>query len=581
MKKIILVLTFLSFCLVKAQTTTEHTVLEKETIYGISKKYNVSVEDIQNENKDLILQGLKIGQTIKIPSKKTISSSPKVSINLEKVKYSDNLHSVQPKESLFSIARLYDVSVQDLSDLNSIILSNGLKIGTNLVIPNKKKTLDGRARVINTETVFHIVEAKETKYSIAKKYGITIEQLEAQNPEIISNLVEGNRLAINVSGIKPKNDKEELMIALAEKQVALEKNKAKSNEVQDLQDKLIVQKEMNQKIIKINRLKMDLNDFENRNLTSAEKLKLVLEANKSVQEILISKLDSLVYNMTDDLTQLKKTEIVDLEESKKLEKSSYESIEKTNDLLYQLKKDLADNRKTYTGLMNKVQRVAIEEHQVYKSKAKENQRNENLGKSGGDKLVDEMYKIQTDQEKNDKKNALLFSKIDSLGKLKKVEIKRHIQKANFYSAESRTFDDKMAILKLKRYQKKVIENKQNGSIIDTKVATTTEIKNANSNQNYDPKKNIKIEILKNLKTIKNGYYLVVEEFVEAEQRDKFILKMMDSGQVNTSFLYNPNKLSYYVFSKYFTRLDEATFEYKSKESKPMFDKMFVLQVDNE
>ena len=167
MKKIILVLTFLSFCLVNAQTAIEHTVLEKETIYGISKKYNVSIEDIQNENKDLISIGLKIGQTIKIPSKKIISSAPKVLINSEKVKYSDNLHLVQPKESLFSIARLYDVSVQDLSDLNSIILSNGLKIGTNLVIPNKKKTLDGRARVINTETVFPYFLAIEYLVSLA------------------------------------------------------------------------------------------------------------------------------------------------------------------------------------------------------------------------------------------------------------------------------------------------------------------------------------------------------------------------------------------------------------------------------
>ncbi len=581
MKKIIIIFTLLSICFVNAQKASEHIVLEKETMYGISKKYNVSVEDIQNENKELLSQGLKIGQTLKIPSKKNILQVAKPVYNSDNSKYSDNVHLVQPKESLFSIARMLDVSVQDLSDLNSIILKNGLQIGTNLVIPNKKKTLDGRTRVINTETIFHIVEAKETKYSIAKKYGITIEQLEAQNPEIITNLVEGNRLAINVTGIKPKNDKEELMIALAEKQVAIEKSKAKSSEVQELQDKLVVQKEMNQKVIKINRLKMDLNDFDNRNITSAEKLKLVLEANKSVQEILISKLDSLLYNMTEDLSKLKKTEIVDLEESKKLEKSSYESIGKTDDLLLQLKRDLADNRKTYSGLMNKVQRVAIEEHQVYKNKAKENQRNQNSGKSVGDNLVDEMYKIQSDQEKNDKKNALLFSKIDSVGKLKKVELKRHIQKASFYSAESRTFDDKMAILKLKRHQKKILENKQNLNVIDTKIATSEEIKKAVANQNYDSTKKIEIEILKNLKEVKDGFYLVVEEFTDAIPRDKFILKMMDQGQVNTSFLYNPNKLSYYVYSKYFTRLDQVTYEYKSKESKPMFEKIFILQVIKE
>ena len=79
--------------------------------------------------------------------------------------------------------------------------------------------------------------------------GITIEQLESQNPEIVNGLIQGNKLAINVKQITPSNKNEELMIALAEKEVAEEKAKAKNLQIEDLKDKLTVQKEINQKVI--------------------------------------------------------------------------------------------------------------------------------------------------------------------------------------------------------------------------------------------------------------------------------------------------------------------------------------------
>ena len=68
MKKLIFILAFLSFCYTVAQTTN-HVVLEKETLYGISKKYNIGVDEIQSSNKDILIDGLKVGQSLKITSK--------------------------------------------------------------------------------------------------------------------------------------------------------------------------------------------------------------------------------------------------------------------------------------------------------------------------------------------------------------------------------------------------------------------------------------------------------------------------------------------------------------------------------
>ena len=249
----------------QSKNTITHIVEPKETLFGLATKYNVKVEAIQNANATVLANGLQIGQELVIPQ------DPKAENAISR-----NIHLVQPKETLFSIARIYNVSVEDLANTNLDILKDGLQIGQEIKIPNKKKTLDGRVRVINAETVFYVVKPKETKYSIAKQFGITVEQLESQNPEIVNGLTEGNKLAINVQGVKPTNENEELMLALAQKQVAVEKSKADTREINSLKEKLVLQEEINQKVLNVNGLLVNLKEIDNSKEGSSEKLKMVL-----------------------------------------------------------------------------------------------------------------------------------------------------------------------------------------------------------------------------------------------------------------------------------------------------------------
>lgn len=562
---------------VKEKETKEltHTVAAKETLFGLSKQYNVSVEAIQNENASILADGLKMGQELIIPQE---NNNKVKNASANSVTSSKAVHQVVAKESLFSIARQYNVSVQDLETLNKDILLNGLQIGQTIVIPNKRKTIDGRVRIINGETIFHVVAPKETKYSIAKKYEITIDQLEAQNPEIVNGLIEGNKLAINVKEITPINDNEELMLALAEKQVVVEKTKAKTIQLEDLKDRLVVQKEMNQKVIKINDLNVDLKGMDGLKGNSVEKLRLVLEANKNVQEVLMSKLDSLVVIMTDDLYDLKKTDILNMKESKRLEKKSYESIAITNELSSQLKKELAENRKSYAGLMNKVERIAVEENQEYKRKVRENIKNKT-----GEPLLQSLSleKIQSykiGQEKNDAQNQKLIAKIDSLDTQKKIEVKRRISKASFYGSEAREFDDRLALVKLKRYQDKVIHNQTN---TETSIATLSldEIKQKIKEDPLYNNEEVKIEIFDNLKAVPNGYYLVLGIFTDATQRDQFIMKLIDTGDFNASFFFNVNSQSYYVYSDGFENIEEALYKYKQKENTPLYKNWSIAKLE--
>lgn len=554
------------------QNQTTHIVGAKETLFGLSKQYGISVEALQNAN-PILANGLQIGQELVIPqtsnsSKTEITSSSKAT------------HLVVAKESLFSIARQYNVSVQDLENLNKDLLQNGLQIGQTIAIPNKRKTLDGRVRVINQETVFHVVEPKETKFSIAKKYGISIDQLESQNPEIVNGLVVGNKLAINTKEIKPANESEELMLALAEKQVVVEKTKAKTVEIDDLKDRLVVQKEMNQKIIKINDLKLNLDDMSGSKDNSVEKLRLVLEANKNVQDILMGKLDSLVNTMNNDLVELKRMDVLNIDQSKRLEKQSYESIGKTNELSSQLKKELAENRKAYAGLMNKVERIAVEENQEYKKKIRENEKNNSKTGLQQRLSLDEIKRYKIEQEKGDAQNQLLISKIDSLDTQKTIEIKRHISKASYYSMEARKFDDKVALIKLKKYQDEAIknQNKDNSALV-SKSVSIEEMRRELKENPLKNAKNVKIEVFDNLKEVSNGYYLVLGIFTDAAPRDKFIMQLIDSGDFNASFFFNINSLSYYVYSDKYQNMEEVLYQCKKREEDELYKNIIIAKAE--
>lgn len=558
-----------------------HIVGPKETLYGLATKYNVKIEALRNANEESLINGLKIGQELLIPK---FSEQDKSAINpqISNTDNSKSTHKVLPKESFFSIARLYNVSVQDLDNANSDIFKIGLQVGQNLVIPNKRKTLDGRARIINSETIFHDVQPKETKYAIAKKYGITIEQLESQNPEIVNGLIQGNKLAINVKQITPSNKNEELMIALAEKEVAEEKAKAKNLQIEDLKDKLTVQKEINQKVIKVNNLKVNLNEIDGAKEGSEERLRLVLEANKNIQDILISKLDSLVYTMNEDLTELKNTEIENLEKSKQLEAQSYESISKTSQLSLQLKKDLAENRKVYSGLMNKAQRIALEKNNEYKKKVRENSKADTAKPNKEVAIIDIYKKMELDQARRDELNEALLKKIDSLGGEKKIELKRRISKATFYSREARNFDDKLALVRLKKYQNEA-QKSQSQNTVHKKVnqLNLREIKEAVEQDTLTAVNRSKIQVLDNLKEVPTGYYIVLGDFIEAEDRDQFIMKLIDTGEFNSSFFFNVNILSYYVFTKFFYTEEEALYEYKQKSGQELYEKMLIVKIVQE
>ncbi|KGO90661.1 LysM peptidoglycan-binding domain-containing protein [Flavobacterium suncheonense] len=185
----------------------EHKVAKGETAYSIAKKYGISPEDIYrlnpeakngvNENAVLLIPS-KAGQVTKTNAPVTVKETPKPTGKEVKV-----YHVVEPKETVYSIAKKYEVTVESINKNNPDIEKDGLKIGNTVIVFTSKKldkpaTAATPAKTNGTPSAkYHLVEPKETKYGIAKKYGLTVEELEALNPEIKENLEIGQNLRLN------------------------------------------------------------------------------------------------------------------------------------------------------------------------------------------------------------------------------------------------------------------------------------------------------------------------------------------------------------------------------------------------
>ncbi|MFV8327846.1 LysM peptidoglycan-binding domain-containing protein [Flavobacterium sp. ZS1P14] len=181
------------------EKNTTHKVEKGETISQIAQKYNVTPFDIYQLNPDA-QNGLKPNSILLIPKN---GNKQKVAVQAKAAVKTAATHEVTPKETLYGIEKKYGVSDQDLKKANPSLEKEGLKTGQILVIPSKNSPKP--AAVIQEKVVYHEVLPKETKYSISKKYGITIQELEKRNPEIVSNLPVGYKLIIK--GAAPKVEK--------------------------------------------------------------------------------------------------------------------------------------------------------------------------------------------------------------------------------------------------------------------------------------------------------------------------------------------------------------------------------------
>ena len=167
-----------------------HKVKKKETLYGLARKYNVSIEQIKEFNPLIDKIGLKKRMQLKIPVYPIIEAPKAVPLKEGLEKYL-----VQPKETKWRLAYLYGITIQELEQLNPQI-KDGLKIGQEIVIP--KRTVE-ETKALEEAFNYYKVKPKEGFYRLEKKLGVTEADLIALNPTLPeTGLQEGMILKIGL-----------------------------------------------------------------------------------------------------------------------------------------------------------------------------------------------------------------------------------------------------------------------------------------------------------------------------------------------------------------------------------------------
>ena len=172
-----------------------HIVKKGNTLYSISRQYSVSIEDILKQNPDLTKE-LSIGDTLWIAAKNAEQKRP----NINSSNYLT--YKVQAKNTLYSIAKEYDVEIKDIVLANPE-LQNGLKVGMELRIPlaklrkqEEKPSLVQYSIMDKYET--HLVKPKETLYSLSKKYDVKIDSILLMNNGLVEGLKVGQEIILPI-----------------------------------------------------------------------------------------------------------------------------------------------------------------------------------------------------------------------------------------------------------------------------------------------------------------------------------------------------------------------------------------------
>lgn len=172
----------------EAKFVKTHIVLAKETLYSISNKYSITIDELKDNNVEVLSDGVRVGDVLEIPHNE---------IKIEKVNNKE--HKILKGETLYAISRKYGISVPELLSVNKTVTVDSLKIGSVINLPHRV------VKAVRTSTVAPIFKEVPVKYavsenenidSILNKFTISKDSLKSINPDLDSLLISGGEVLL-------------------------------------------------------------------------------------------------------------------------------------------------------------------------------------------------------------------------------------------------------------------------------------------------------------------------------------------------------------------------------------------------
>ena len=283
-----------------------HQVQKGETLSSISKKYGITVAELKRKN-NIKGHKLSLNENIKIKDEETdlVVQTPvpnqtllaeNINSNNPEVLTSDKpgssvqtnkTHSVKKGETLFSISRIYNMSIDELKNINNIIKGSihpGQKLKvTHPTEPLKNETFAKKEE--NKKGSTHKVVSGESLYSIAKTNDIPVDELMKINNITNGKIHSGQELKLN------KESDSKTQIAIAEKSESKQKSKIENH--QSTITHKIKKRENLGSIAKANNMTVDelmkINNLPDSKIHQGQELKVIQKNESKNQNVLLSK----------------------------------------------------------------------------------------------------------------------------------------------------------------------------------------------------------------------------------------------------------------------------------------------------
>lgn len=193
-----------------------HFVQRGETLYSISRKYNVSVEDLRrwnnlHNNSDglqpnqrlvingtpavIITQPTPTVEAEEIPTYTTTTTRSNDTYTSSTSTASAEYHTVSAGETLYRISKNYGISVEQIRAMNGLS-DNTISIGQRLKVSGSSSSYSQPSRTSSASSYYHTVSAGETLYRISVNNNVSVNQLKTWNNLKDNTISIGQRLLI-------------------------------------------------------------------------------------------------------------------------------------------------------------------------------------------------------------------------------------------------------------------------------------------------------------------------------------------------------------------------------------------------
>ena len=285
-----------------------------------------------------------------------------------------------------------------------------------------------------------------------------------------------------------------------------------------------------------------------KSMNSIEKL---TEAAEAQQKELLAKYSEAIKNKDEDLKDLKEENDLS-DQGIVMAPKPFKSVTAENVLLEGLKVDLNQVITTRNDRIKELETLYEKRLKIYP--LVNDEVNLYYQKSIKKLKAEQLTAMQT--------KTALTSSLETIKEATEFERKRRIKRAAFDSEQDRFTQDRQALSIIK-------QNTQLSSV---------PLKAEDFDSGEEQSNNI--QILKNVKNVENGYYLIVAVHNDVAKRDDFVRKAVASGRTDIDFFFDVNTSKYYIYYQKFENIEEANEALKSKGSRPFNGKMSITKIEN-